>query len=101
MSLGLQCCSASSGRGRFFQRGFSMSLRNVALSTALLLALTTLVFGQVNPPPPPPTAVIIVPPQYSSNSAAYQWGFQDGVANGQQDRQNNEQFRSTKTEKFE
>ena len=85
-----------------------MSLRSIALSTALVLTSAWAV-AQITPQPPPAASgqgyygqtsrpVYVVP---YANDPAYQRGYRDGMDEGQKDRQHNHDYRATKIGKYE
>ncbi|MGI9100998.1 MAG: hypothetical protein ACR2IF_01015 [Terriglobales bacterium] len=72
-----------------------MSLRKVAISSALFLGLS--VFGVAQTPVYQDQGIAA---QAGVNSQGYQIGFQDGVSDGQFDHQANQSFRANDTAKF-
>jgi len=85
-----------------------MSLRNIAISMALVLGMSALAMGQMTPQPPPvpdqgyygqnTRPVYVVP---YANDPAYQRGYRDGMDEGQKDRHKNHDYRATKIGKYE
>ncbi len=85
-----------------------MSLRNIALSVALLFAFCGFALAQQIPQPPPyPSQGYYgqpASPTYQSpnwGNPAYQRGYQDGLKDGRSDWQDNHAYRPTGTEKYE